>query len=54
MHGGILRTSPDPAEALKFKDAKAALEFWRWQNGIRPDGKPNRPLMAFTVELAPS
>lgn len=44
----------DPAEALGFPDAGAAAEFWRQPSRtrpFRPDGKPNRPLTAYTVEI---
>lgn len=51
LHGGILRSSPERFEALKFPSALEALEFWRQANGLRPDGKPNRPLTAFTIEI---
>lgn len=49
-----LKTSPDIADAKRFDDAGAAFECWRMvspNNPMRPDGKPNRPLTAFTVEL---
>jgi hypothetical protein len=41
-------------EARHFPDPTEALELWRAQSTVRPirhDGKPNRPLTAFTVEL---
>ncbi len=42
-------------EAMKFPDAGAVLEEWRRvrtvDGGLRPDGKPDRPLTAFTVEV---
>lgn len=50
--GGMLRVTPDPAEALQFESVVDALAVWRRQYGTRPDGKPNRPLTAFTVEMA--
>jgi hypothetical protein len=53
LHGGILRTSRDPADALSFPSALEAFEFWRQANGLRPDGKPNRPLTAWTIEFEP-
>lgn len=37
-------------EATRF-EAPEALALWRTANGLRPDGKPNRPLTAFTVSL---
>jgi hypothetical protein len=55
--GGILELTDDPRKALKFSDAGEALEKWRQPagcqcHGIRPwDGKPNRPLTAYTVTV---
>jgi hypothetical protein len=43
----------DLAEALKFDDIIAALRFVNQQPVSRPlrmDGRPNRPLTAFTLE----
>jgi hypothetical protein len=39
-------------KAKQFADMEAALEFWKQQSKrrpLRPDGKPNRPLTAYTV-----
>lgn len=44
----------DAAKALRFDSAGAALDFWRQQSVAVPrryDGKANRPLTAFTVEI---
>lgn len=49
--GGLLLVSDDPDTALVFPDAGAAMECWRKSHGMRPDGQPNRPLTAFTVEV---
>lgn len=41
-------------EAMNFIDAHAALTLWRKQSTVRPlrdDGRPNRPLTAYTCEL---
>ena len=41
-------------EAKKFPDAGAAMEFYRQVSAVRPvrnDGRPNRPLTAFTVSI---
>jgi hypothetical protein len=41
-------------EALHFTDTAAALAFWRQPSKVaptRPDGRPNRPLTAFSVEM---
>lgn len=41
-------------KAKHFPDASEALGFWRTQSRVRPlrpDGKPNRPLTAYTIEV---
>lgn len=52
--GGLLVTSPNFLDAQKFDSAIEAVEVWRTQapcpcHNLRPDGKPNRPLTAYTV-----
>ena len=48
-----LVTTPDPARAHQYRDKAEALEVWRKEYGVRLwDLKPNRPLTAFTVEIA--
>lgn len=52
--GGMLLTTPIKAHAQRFKDAGAALLYWRQSpicpcHATRPDGKPNCPLTAYTV-----
>jgi hypothetical protein len=55
--GGILEVTEDPARAIQFPDAAAAMEEWHRTPGCtchatRPwDGKPNRPLTAFNVAI---
>lgn len=47
-------TTPDLDKATRW-EAGQALEVWRAvdsRNPVRPDGKPNRPLTAFSVEIA--
>lgn len=42
-------------EAQQFESAKAAGDFWQTvdpHDPVRPDGLPNRPLTAFTVEIS--
>lgn len=42
------------AQAKRFADKAEAMEAWRGVNQVeptRPDGKPNRPLTAYTVEI---
>lgn len=44
----------DPAEAMAFITHARAFAAWKTQSTIRPlrpDGKPNRPLTAFTVTI---
>ena len=54
-NGGIgdFTFTSDPRRAMRFADSAALLMFWRTQSTVlplRPDGKPNRPLTALTVE----
>lgn len=50
--GGLLTVTREPAEARVFPSVSEALEYWRQSYGIRPwDGKPNRPLTAWTVTI---
>jgi hypothetical protein len=51
---GMARWTDDPDEAMRFPTGRAAAEVWRMQSTIaplRPDGFPNRPLTAFTVQI---
>lgn len=44
----------DRTRAVSFDSPADAIEYWRQQSKTvptRPDGKPNRPLTAFTVEI---
>jgi hypothetical protein len=43
--------TPDIAKAMRFKDQVDAWEMWRTSIGTRPDGKPDRPLTAFSVSI---
>jgi hypothetical protein len=43
-------------EAKRFKTGAKAMKFYRTQSKVkpyRPDGMPNRPLTASTVEILP-
>lgn len=43
------------SEAKKFDSARAVLEEWNRQSTVRPlrdDGKPNKPLTAYTISPA--
>lgn len=51
---GFGRFTTDIEKAHHFKDAAEALTFWRTVSTVRPrrpDGRPNRPLTALSVEL---
>jgi hypothetical protein len=46
------RWTPDLAKAKRFPDFAAAMECWKAQSSIRPfrpDGRPNRPMTAYSV-----
>lgn len=45
----------NPADAVEFATTTAARTCWTEQSRLRrlrPDGQPNRPLTAFSVQLA--
>lgn len=49
---GDAEFTDDPTQALRFKDLAAAIAAWKTQSRRRPrreDGKPNRPLTAFSI-----
>lgn len=51
---GDVVTTIDRSAAMQFADLGAAMEYWRRVSVRRPrryDGKPNRPLTAYTVEF---
>lgn len=54
---GELETTDRIDEALHFPDAAAATEFYRQVDTREPerpwDGRPNRPLTAYTVLIVP-
>jgi hypothetical protein len=48
-----LVTTPDKSKATRY-EAGEAFELWKSvdpDNPLRPDGEPNRPLTAFSVEF---
>lgn len=49
-----LVTTPDRAAArqLSFREAMELLRLVDPRRPVRPDGRPNRPLTAFTVEMS--
>ena len=53
--GGHLLVTSNPGEAEQFPDVVAARAKWMSvapkPYDVRPDGKPNRPLTAFTVKI---
>lgn len=51
---GLFEASLDPADALRFPSLEAAYRVVMQQSErvpLRPDGQPNRPLTAFTLEI---
>lgn len=54
---GSVKLTADPAKALRFATSSSALMAWHTQSKSRPvrdDGRPNRPLTAFTAEIEPA
>lgn len=50
---GSARLTGDIQQALRFPDHSAVIDAWMRQSTVRPlraDGKPNRPLTAYTIE----
>lgn len=50
---GLVTATADPAEAKRFASAGDVLAEWMRVSAAvprRPDGRPNRPLSAFTIE----
>lgn len=53
---GVITGTRQREHALQFADPGAALACWRQTSKVRPlrpDGRPNRPLTAYTVEVQP-
>lgn len=51
---GYAEWTADPKEAMVFGNAGEAIQFYRTQSKVtplRPDGKPNLPLTAFSVSF---
>jgi hypothetical protein len=51
----VLDTTTDIQKARRFNGIVEATEYWQQADPrmpVRPDGKPNRPLTAFSVEIA--
>lgn len=53
---GDVRLTHDREQAARFASIETAWECWTRTSTVRPlrpDGKPNRPLTAYTVEFEP-
>jgi hypothetical protein len=52
---GAILTTDNPDEAKTFADALEVMDYVRRQSTVRPhrksDGKPNRPLTGYTVQV---
>lgn len=51
---GELEVTKNSAEATRFPSMVEAWACWKEQSTVRPlrlDGKPNRPMTAYTVEM---
>jgi hypothetical protein len=51
---GSFEWSHNPEDAMRFPDAASAWVLWKTTSKTRPtrwDGKPNRPLTAYTVAI---
>lgn len=51
---GTVKFSKHEDEAKVFQSHRDAMEFWNQSSKVRPkraDGKPNRPLTAFSIEV---
>jgi hypothetical protein len=49
---GVVTVTTNPFDALVFDGFLQAMQYWKTQSTtrpLRPDGKPNRPLTAYTV-----
>jgi hypothetical protein len=47
----LLVTTPNENEATPFEDFPTAVAACRQADGVRPDGLPNRPITAFSLEF---
>ncbi len=51
---GFVEFTRDPLDAIQFSTAPEAMALWKMQSNLKPireDGKPNRPLTAFNVQI---
>lgn len=54
---GWVKGTFNPSRAKHYPDAAAAMAEWKRVSKtrpVRPDGQPNRPLSAFTIEIVPA
>lgn len=54
--GGTITLTPRRENARRFPNSAVALQAWSTispRRPFRPDGKPNKPLTALTVEIGP-
>lgn len=55
---GMVELTNDPAKALRFDGLAAAFAAWQSSPKCHPvrltDGRPNRPLTAYTVSIEPA
>lgn len=53
---GAIFTTSDPADAMVFEHVGEAHAYWMRESTVvprRPDGKPNRPLTGYSIEMLP-
>lgn len=54
---GKIEVTTDIADAMRFDNGHEVLAAWRSPSSAVPtrtDGKPNRPLSAFSIEIVPA
>jgi hypothetical protein len=54
---GIADFTNDPAKAARFPSKQAAMACWQYRSRsrpTRPDGRPNKPLTAYTCVVEPA
>ena len=50
---GLIKRTKDQTKAKRFATFEDVMECWKTQSTVQPlrtDGKPNRPLTAYTIE----
>jgi hypothetical protein len=53
---GFVLPTKDKMKAKRFESPGDALDFWKTRSKVRPfrpDGLPNRPMTAYTIEVEP-